>query len=88
MRLAGVFTHLAVADEPDDPFTATQLARFDDVAQPRARSALAVHAANSAGALAHPAARRSLVRAGIAIYGISPGPASTISRRICARRCR
>jgi alanine racemase len=34
-----------------------------------------VHAANSAGALAHPGARRSFVRAGIAIYGISPGHA-------------
>jgi alanine racemase len=34
---------------------------------------LLVHAANSAGALAHPDARRSFVRAGIAIYGISPG---------------
>jgi alanine racemase len=36
---------------------------------------VAVHAANSAGGLAHPAARRSFVRAGIAVYGISPGPA-------------
>ena len=26
LRLAGVFTHLAVADEPDDPYTAGQLA--------------------------------------------------------------
>ena len=33
-----------------------------------------VHAANSAGALAHPRARYSLVRAGIATYGIAPGP--------------
>ena len=32
------------------------------------------HAANSAGALAHPASRYDMVRAGIAIYGISPGP--------------
>ena len=31
LRLAGVFTHLAVADEPDDPYTAGQLDRFDDV---------------------------------------------------------
>ena len=38
------------------------------------RSRPVVHAANSAGALAHPAARRSFVRAGIAMYGISPGP--------------
>jgi alanine racemase len=33
-----------------------------------------VHAANSAGALAHPRARYDLVRAGIAIYGLLPGP--------------
>lgn len=32
-----------------------------------------VHAANSAAAIAHPAARYSFVRAGIAVYGISPG---------------
>ncbi len=72
VELTGVFTHLAVADEPDDPFTATQLARFDD-ALSHVPSGLAVHVANSAGALAHPAARRSFVRAGIALYGVSPG---------------
>jgi len=72
LRLAGVFTHLAVADEVGRPETAAALARFD-----AARADLPpvdlVHAANSAGALAHPAARHSLVRAGIAVYGISPG---------------
>jgi alanine racemase len=76
LRLAGVWTHLAVADEPADPFTALQLERFDaalaDLAAAGHRPAL-VHAANSAGALAHPAARRDLVRVGIAMYGISPG---------------
>jgi len=73
LRLAGIFTHLAIADEPDDPYTAEQLARFDEVlaALP---TVPVTHAANSAAALAHPHARRSLVRAGIAVYGISPGP--------------
>jgi alanine racemase len=33
------------------------------------------HAANSAAALAHPASRYDLVRCGIAVYGIPPGPA-------------
>ena len=33
------------------------------------------HAANSAGAIAHPDARIDLVRCGIAIYGIAPSPA-------------
>ena len=48
-------------------------------AHPRARRAAGPRSPNSAGALAHPAARRSFVRAGIAVYGISPGRASTIS---------
>ena len=76
VRLAGIFTHLAVADEVDDPYTADQLARFDAMLHGLDRAALdgvVVHAGNSAGALAHPDARRTFVRAGIAMYGISPG---------------
>jgi alanine racemase len=76
----GVFTHLAVADEPDDEFTALQLTRFDDahdlvatVLPGTAPGRTLTHVANSAGGLAHPASRRSFVRAGIAVYGISPG---------------
>ncbi len=74
LRLGGLFTHLAVADEPEDEFTALQLGRFDEVLSTLGvPDDVAIHAANSAGALAHPAARRSFVRAGIAVYGISPG---------------
>jgi alanine racemase len=75
LTIASLWTHCAVADDPEDPFTATQLERFQ-----AARSMLAargidvpmVHLANSAGAIAHPAARLDLVRCGIALYGISP----------------
>lgn len=77
LHLGGVYTHLACADEPTSPASAEQLERFDTVIELiRADGALPalVHAANSAAALALPAARRSLIRAGIAIYGISPGP--------------
>ncbi|HSL58605.1 MAG TPA: alanine racemase [Acidimicrobiales bacterium] len=78
LDLDGVWTHCAVADEPEHEFTATQLARFDAVLarlaadghQPRIR-----HAANSAVALAHPAGRYDLVRCGIAVYGVAPAPA-------------
>lgn len=74
----GVFTHLAVADEPRHPFTALQLDRFDAVLA-RLRSLglepPLVHCANSAGALVHERTRRSLVRCGIAVYGIRPAPA-------------
>jgi alanine racemase len=75
LRFEGLWTHLAVADEPDNPYTAEQLARFDAV---RARLAKRgdrpeiVHAANTAGALAFAAARYDLVRPGIGIYGIAP----------------
>lgn len=77
LRLEGVWTHLAVADAPNDPFTAEQLARFDKALEAIRRdgmSAGVVHAANSAGLLAHPDTRRDMVRAGIAIYGVPPSP--------------
>jgi alanine racemase len=77
LELEGVMTHLAVADEPDDPYTDQQLDAFDDVLRGLRAAGIdppLVHAANSAGGLAHPRARYSLVRAGIATYGIAPGP--------------
>ncbi len=77
LRLEGVWTHLAVADSPGDPFTAEQLRRFDQVLAGLRGLGLptgAVHAANSAGLLAHPAARRDAVRCGIAVYGVPPSP--------------
>jgi alanine racemase len=78
LSLAAVWTHCAVADEPDNPFTATQLARYEAVLADIAGAGIEVpmrHAANSAAAIAHPASRYDLVRCGIAVYGIPPAPA-------------
>jgi alanine racemase len=78
LELEAVWTHLAVADEPDNDFTATQIARYEQVLHDLAAVGLSPrlrHAANSAGAIAHPGARYDLVRCGIAIYGIPPSPA-------------
>ncbi|HET9692602.1 MAG TPA: alanine racemase [Acidimicrobiales bacterium] len=75
VRLQGLYTHLAVADEVDDPFTAAQLATFEGVVARLAAAGVRpplVHAANSAGALWHPAARFDMVRCGIALYGLAP----------------
>ena len=62
---------------PRTPPPAAQLAEFEaallEVSDPDAVTPL-IHAANSAAALAFPEARYSFVRAGIAVYGISPGP--------------
>jgi alanine racemase len=77
LRLEGVMTHLAIADEPDDPYTGEQLDAFDAVLGALRAEGIdppLVHAANSAGGLAYPGARYSFVRAGIATYGIAPGP--------------
>ncbi len=77
--LAGLWTHLAVADGPGDEdraFTAAQLAALAAVraALPAGGAGLVVHAANSAAAVAHREARLDLVRCGIALYGELPAP--------------
>jgi alanine racemase len=75
LRLAGVCTHLAVADEADNAYTAEQLARFEGVLgalRARGIPTGTVHASNTAGAIDWPAARYDMVRVGIGVYGIAP----------------
>ena len=75
LALAGVCTHLAVADEPANPYTAEQLAQFDAVLRAFRERDLptgTVHACNTAGAIDRPAARLDMVRVGIGCYGIAP----------------
>ena len=79
LRLEGLWTHLAVADEPGRADETTrQLERFEEVRDRLAAAGFRpplLHAANSAGAIAHPASRYDMVRCGIAVYGHSPAPA-------------
>jgi alanine racemase len=66
-----------VADEPDHPFTSTQVERFDAVVDELAVHGVRpplLHAANSAAALTRPDARYDMVRCGIALYGLAPSP--------------
>jgi alanine racemase len=77
LELQGVFTHLAVADEPDAPSNSRQLALFDSVVDKLVASGhepALIHVANSAGALGIAESHRGLVRLGIAMYGAEPGP--------------
>ncbi|MBX3274463.1 MAG: alanine racemase [Sandaracinaceae bacterium] len=73
LRVAGLMTHLASADE-DPEATRAQLDAFDAaIALARGRGhAPVLHAANSAGALLWPRARYDLVRVGVALYGVRP----------------
>ncbi len=75
LNIEGVFTHFASADSDPD-YTNDQLRVFLDVIEPLRAGGYEfryIHAANSAGALNFPDARFNLVRAGIALYGLSPG---------------
>jgi alanine racemase len=78
LRLAGTCTHLAVADEPENPYTAAQLERFDAVLDAMRRAGIdpgITHASNTAGAIARADAYYDMVRVGIGCYGIVPAPA-------------
>ena len=78
LHLEGLWTHLAVAEDPvQEPYTVQQLRRFEEVRDRLAGIGISpplLHAANSAGTMAHPASRYDLVRCGIALYGYAPGP--------------
>jgi alanine racemase len=78
LRLEAAWTHFAVADDPARPETDRQLQLFLDVLAAMDRAGVRpqfTHAANSAAALSRPDTRFDMVRCGIALYGIAPGPA-------------
>ncbi|HSZ12834.1 MAG TPA: alanine racemase [Solirubrobacteraceae bacterium] len=76
VRLAGVMTHFATADElkDDDGFFAGQLATFARWARTikDEQPEILVHAANSAATMRDVEAQFDMVRCGIAIYGMDP----------------
>ncbi|MFT5222660.1 MAG: alanine racemase [Glaciecola sp.] len=80
LRIAGLMTHLACADELESPANVHQLDAFDDflaLAASRDIRPEQIHAANTAGALILPRSRHTMVRAGIGIYGLSASPEVT-----------
>jgi alanine racemase len=78
IAVAGIFSHLASAEELDSPYTMHQLAAFERAltfAQPllEQRSLHPVrHIAASAAAMLWPQTRLDMARFGIALYGLMP----------------
>ena len=81
--VAGVMTHLASADEPEDPANTEQLGALDAAlntitsalaATPglHRASALQVHASNSPAALTMRPIPGTMARVGLSLYGLSP----------------
>jgi alanine racemase len=73
--VVGVWSHFACADEPGHPSVDAQLENFGTalaVAERYGITPRVRHIANSAAILTRPDAHFDLVRAGIAMYGLSP----------------
>ena len=100
LAIEGVYTHFAVADNPSHPANAEQLSAFNTVLENLSSHGIdppLVHAANSAAALANEPSRFTMVRLGIAMYGLRPGasvadlcagliPAMSLKARVSAVR--
>jgi len=80
LRLEGVMTHFATADEPEIAYSLEQLRVFLELV-PTLRaefgSELVLHAANSGAIARMPHAWLDMVRPGLVSYGISPSPETT-----------
>ncbi|MEU6260826.1 alanine racemase [Streptomyces sp. NPDC047043] len=77
VRITGLWSHFACADEPGHPSIAHQLTRFREMlahAEQQGVRPEVRHIANSPATLTLPEAHFDLVRTGIALYGISPSP--------------
>jgi alanine racemase len=75
LRVEGIFTHYARADEPTLATTGEQLGRFLDMLNSLDALGLRpplVHSANSAASIYFPDTRFDLIRPGIALYGLDP----------------
>ena len=74
LRVAGVFTHLATADDNKE-FARQQLARFEQtLCAIGGRDEIIAHAAASAATLDLPNSHYDMVRIGIAAFGYHPSP--------------
>jgi alanine racemase len=78
LRLEGIFSHLAMADQPQHPFTAQQIRSFLRVVEECRRLGVctdAVHLTNSGALLEQRALDLLMVRPGILLYGSPPADA-------------
>ncbi|MFG2002665.1 alanine racemase [Spirillospora sp. NPDC048911] len=77
LRVVGLYSHFACADEPGHPSVARQLGVFKELVEHAEKTGVRPevrHLSNSAAILTLPEARFDLVRPGIAMYGLTPVP--------------
>lgn len=74
IEIAGVYSHFACADEPDNDFTARQFEDFISCTAQLGSSALIRHISNSGAVIQYPEMSLDMVRVGAALYGVAPSP--------------
>ncbi len=77
VKIVGVWSHFAYADQPDHPTVRHQQEVFEAAVREAEAAGCELevrHLANSAATLTNPSAHYDLVRPGLAIYGLSPVP--------------
>jgi alanine racemase len=77
LKVTGVWSHFARADEPGHPANAAQLQAFREALALAERAGLAPevrHLANSPATLTLSESHFDLVRPGVSVYGLSPSP--------------
>ena len=75
LKVIGIWSHFARADEPDELMNQEQLSLFEQrVNQAKAAGidAQFVHIANSAALFTNNSAHKNIIRSGIALFGLSP----------------
>jgi alanine racemase len=80
LEIAGLYSHLATADEEDKTFAREQASRFTAVLDALRRKGIEIplaHLANSGAVLDLPECLFDMVRPGIMLYGISPSGRGT-----------
>ncbi|UGY93150.1 alanine racemase [Streptomyces gobiensis] len=77
VKVTGIWSHFACADEPGHPSIAAQLTCYREALASAERAGLKPevrHMANSPATLTLPEAHFDLVRPGVSVYGLSPSP--------------
>lgn len=72
LYLEGLFTHFAKADDPDDHHFKQQQHLFLNLLETLEEKPAMIHSANSATALWHKHSPSTIIRFGIAMYGLNP----------------
>ena len=75
LKIDGIFSHFAKADETDKSFTNTQIERFNNIINKLKEQGIDIpnkHISNSAGTINFDISGCNILRLGIAMYGINP----------------